>query len=309
MTTKDELVRTPDGQDLFCYQWLPDAGTVLKGSVLVLHGMADHAARFFRLGSALCAAGYAVYAHDQRGHGRTAGSTNKIGIIADSDGLDVLVEDAHLIVQKLKSDFPGLPVFLFAHSMGSFVAQGYAQKYGNGIAGMVLSGSNGSIGIMADLARIIAKGEVRKHGRDERSEKLNALSFGSFNNAFKPNRTAFDWLTSVDDEVDKYIRDPYCGDVFPAGFFYDLAGFLKRIHQKANLFRVPENLPIALFAGEIDPVGGKKGVGKLYREYRGRGITDLSMKLYPGARHEILNEKNHEVVEQDIVRWIEQHTR
>ncbi|HPX48458.1 MAG TPA: alpha/beta fold hydrolase, partial [Treponemataceae bacterium] len=174
MTTKDELVRTPDGHDLFCYQWLPDAGTVLKGSVLVLHGMADHAARFFRLGSALCAAGYAVYAHDQRGHGRTAGSTNKIGIIADSDGLDVLVEDAHLIVKKLKSDFPGLPVFLFAHSMGSFVAQGYAQKYGNGIAGMVLSGSNGSIGIMADLARIIAKGEVRKHGRDERSEKLNA---------------------------------------------------------------------------------------------------------------------------------------
>lgn len=309
MTTKDALVRTPDGKDLFCYQWLPDEGTAVKGSVLVLHGMADHAARFARLGAALCAAGYAVYAHDQRGHGRTAGSTNKIGIVADSDGLDVLVEDARLMIQRLKSDFPGVPAFLFAHSMGSFVAQGFVQKYGSEIAGLALSGSNGSIGIMAPLARMIAKGEIRKHGRDERSEKLNTLSFGSFNNAFKPNRTAFDWLSSVDAEVDKYIQDPYCGDVFPAGFFYDLAGFLNRIHQKKNLERVPKDLPIALFAGEIDPVGGKRGVGKLYGEYRGCGIKDLSMKLYPDARHEILNEKNHEEVEQDIVGWIAAHTR
>lgn len=303
-TMKEERIRSGDGTELYCSQWIPAADTPVKGCALVLHGMADHAARFSSLAAALSEAGYAVYAYDQRGHGRTAGSDEAIGIIADSDGMDLLVEDARLMISKLREDFGAVPVFLIAHSMGSFVAQGFAQRYGDSISGMVLSGSNGSIGVMADLAKLVAKNEIKKHGRNRRSEKLNTLSFGSFNNRFRPNRTAFDWLSSVDAEVDKYVGDPWCGGVFTAGFFYDLADFLKRIHQKRNLEKVPANLPIALFSGDVDPVGGRKGAGKLYREYKKRGVADLSLKLYPNARHEILNEKNREEVEQDILGWI-----
>lgn len=304
---KETTLTAPDGKELFCYQWIPEDIKKCKGCVLVIHGMADHAARFKRISTLLCENGYVVYAYDQRGHGKTAGTTNKIGIISDSHSLDLLVEDVHFMVETLKKDFKNLPVFIFAHSMGSFVAQGFIQKYGTTIKGLALSGSNGSIGIKAQFARIIAKAEIKKHGRNYRSEKLNALSFGSYNKAFKPNRTAFDWLTSVNEEVDAYIQDPYCGDVFPAGFFYDMADFLHRIQNKKNIAKVPVNLPIGLFSGEIDPVGGKRGVEKLYKAYRDRGVTVLYIKLYPQSRHEIINEKNHKEVEQEILAWIEKN--
>ena len=264
-TMKEERIRSGDGTELYCSQWIPAADTPVKGCALVLHGMADHAARFSSLASALSEAGYAVYAYDQRGHGRTAGSDEAIGIIADSDGMDLLVEDARLMISKLREDFGAVPVFLIAHSMGSFVAQGFAQRYGDSISGMVLSGSNGSIGVMADLAKLVAKSEIKKHGRNRRSEK--SIRPSSFNKARStaPPSTAVEWTP-----VDKASGIPGA-EVFTAGFF-TMCRFSQRIHQAQP--RSSANLTPVLQTS----VPSAAEAGKSYRETK--RIADLSLKLY-----------------------------
>ncbi len=309
MNATTETVAAPDGAKLFCHRWTPDAGMPIKAAVFVAHGMAEHAGRYERLARALCDAGYAVWAHDQRGHGRTADGPDRFGVIPGANGLDTLVEDLHAVNAALRAAVPGVPVFLVAHSMGSFVAQGYAQRHGGELDGMVLSGSNGSVGVLADVMRLIAGREARKHGREARRPSLDRLSFGRFNDAFKPNRTAFDWLSGDEAEVDKYIADPFCGALFPAGYFYDLAGYLKGIHRKSAVNLVPKDLPICLLAGEDDPVGGKKGIPKLEELYRRSGVADLTVKLYPGKRHEILNETNRDEVTADMLRWLDGRIR
>jgi alpha-beta hydrolase superfamily lysophospholipase len=156
------------------------------------------------------------------------------------------------------------------------------------IKGTILSGTNGSIGVMADVARIIAKREIKRIGRSEKSERLDKLSFGGYNRAFKPNRTKFDWLSRDEKEVDKYIEDPFCGTIFTAGFFYDLLGGLKLIANKNEIIKIPKDLPIILFSGDKDPVGKNgRGVLRLVKTYKKLGIKDLTYKLYTEGRHEM----------------------
>lgn len=309
MTAKNCTFRASDGKDILGYKWTPDSSTAAKAVVQIVHGMAETAIRYERFAQKLTQEGYVVYAYDQRGHGKTAGSLDDVGYIADKDSLQLLVDDQHGITESIRKENAGLPVFLFGHSMGSFVTQGYIQLYGKELKGAVLSGSNGKTGILLDIGKIMATGEIKKVGRKVRSPKLNQLSFGTYNSAFKPNRTDFDWLSRDNAEVDKYIQDPYCGGVFSAGFYLDMILFLKQIQKKENILKVPASLPILLASGEKDPVGGSKGVRNLFNAYQKVGVTDLSIKLYTDARHEILNETNREEVMADILDWLNQRVK
>jgi alpha-beta hydrolase superfamily lysophospholipase len=306
MIVRHTAFRTTDGANIHGYRWAPDPGISLKGAVQICHGMAEHAFRYERFAQRLCESGYVVYAHDQRGHGQTAGSLKSVGIIADRDGLDVLVDDLLLMTRNAHAEYPDLPVFLFAHSMGSFVAQRFIQLHGDTLAGVVLSGTNGKQLFLPIAGEVFARGEIRKNGRDTPSAKLTAMSFGGFNSPFRPNRTDFDWLSRDEAEVDKYIDDPYCGGTFPSGYFFDMARFLQKIQKPKNVGSVPVSLPVFLVSGEKDPVGGcGKGVLRLKNTYRKHGVKDLSCKLYPDARHEILNEINRDEVMNDVVSWID----
>ncbi len=192
--------------------------------------------------------------------------------------------------------------------MGSFATQKYIMLYGNELKGTILSGSNGRQGIMLDIGTMFAKNEIKKHGRKAQSFKLNKMSFGSYNNTFKPNRTEYDWLSRDNAEVDRYIEDPFCGTVFTAGFFYDFLTALKEIENKSNLSFVPKDLPIYIFSGEKYPVGKcGKGVINLYNRYKNYGIKDVTYKLYKDGRHEMLNEINRDEVMKDVVDWLNQH--
>jgi len=307
MKTKDISFQGNDGYTLRGYYWSPDKGKV-KAVVQIVHGMAEQASRYARFAEALCQNGYAAYAYDQRGHGRTAGAPEKTGVLAERDSLNVLVSDAFALTTTIRKEHPGLPVFMFAHSMGSFVAQGFIQQHSQAVDALVLSGSNGKQGPIVHIGKMVAAAEIRKNGREFRSAKLDQLSFGSFNKAFRPNRTAFDWLSRDEAEVDKYVNDPYCGQLFSAGYFYDLVCYLIQVHQAQNLKRVSTKLPVLLIAGEEDPVGNKgKGVRRLYECYRSLGLSDLAIKLYPGARHEVLNETNRDEVTSDVITWLDKH--
>ncbi|SHO53233.1 alpha/beta hydrolase [Anaerocolumna xylanovorans] len=302
--------KSEEGTKIFVYVWKPDENVKVKGIVQFAHGMAETANRYERFAEVLVKEGFIVYANDHRGHGKTAGDPAKLGYLADKDGFDWLVKDIHQLSMIIKQEYPDLPLFLLGHSMGSFAVQRYIMLYGNDLKGAILSGSNGKQGIMLGVARLLAGKEVKKHGRKTASEKMNQMFFGSYNNKFKPNRTEFDWLTRDKEEVDKYVNDPFCGTVFTGGFFYDFTSGLKDVENKENLSLIPKKLPIFIFSGDKDPVGKYgKGVTKLYNTYKKYGIKDVTLKLYPGGRHEMLNEINRDEVMKDAVDWINHHMR
>lgn len=291
------------GLEVFVYKWLPDGA--VKGAVQIAHGMAETAARYERLAEQLTGAGFAVYANDHCGHGKTVGDPEKVGDLGE-DGSNHMLDNMKQLLGIIKKENPGLPVFLLGHSMGSFLTQRFLQLYGETLNGAVLSGSNGKVpGIMLWLGRLISGWEIRRRGRGWRSELLNKLSFGAYNKPFRPNRTPFDWLSRDDDEVDKYIANPYCGGVFTAGFFHDLGGLLKLNGNKKEVAKVPKDLPIYIFSGDMDPVGEYgKGVMRLVKAYQKAGVKNLQYKLYKGGRHEMLNETNRDEVMKDIIDWL-----
>jgi len=289
---------------IYYYKWSPDNIDNAKGVVQISHGMAEISERYERLAKALTSEGYIVYCNDHRGHGKTAGILENVGYLRDEDGFLWLVKNMYELSQIIKNENCGLPLFLLGHSMGSFLSQRYIQLYGKEISAVILSGTNGKQGLVLDLGLSIAKLEIIKKGRKAKSDVLNNLSFGSYNKAFKPARTEFDWLSRDTKEVDKYIENEFCGGVFTAGFFYDFFIGLKEIEKNSNINDIPKNLPIYVFSGVKDPVGGVKGVMKLVKTYKNLGISDITYKFYENGRHEMLNEINREEVTSDLIVWL-----
>jgi len=219
-----------------------------------------------------------------------------------------VVEDVKTLSNIIKENHSGLPLFLFGHSMGSLLAREYIFAHSQELNGVILSATAGDPGLLGNVGIFVSKLESILRGKKAKSSLLDNLSFGKFNTAFKPNRTAFDWLSRENAEVDKYVEDPYCGNVFTAGFFNDMLKGIKSINTAANIEKVSKYLPIYLIAGEQDPVGeNTTGVMKVYKAFEKAGIEDIKYKFYKDARHELLNETNRQEVFVDIINWIELH--
>ena len=308
MKNEDFTFVSEEGTEIFVYKWLPEANKEIIGVVQIAHGMAENAGRYEALAKKLTDDGFAVYANDHRGHGKTSDSVEKQGILANNEGFKWMVKDVHKLTEIIKRNHADIPVFLLGHSMGSFIAQKYIMIYGNELDGVILSGTNGRQGFMLTVGSFVAMVECQLKGRDAKSLILTQMSFGSYNDNFKPLRTKFDWLSRDNSEVDKYITDPYCGAVFTAGFYYDFLEGLKEIEKQENMDKVPKDLPIYMFSGAKDPVGKEgKGVRDLYDSYKSMGVKDVLIKLYKGGRHEMLNEINREEVMENLVKWIKSH--
>ena len=308
MELKNFTFKSEEGTEIYVYNWVPDSEVKVKGVVQIAHGMAETAARYERFAEFMTKNGYIIYINDHRGHGKTAGSLDNVGYLADEDGFDWMAKDLYKLSGIIKQEHAGLPLFLYGHSMGSYVAQRYIMLFGNELKGVLMSGSNGKQGMILTIGSLVAKQEVKKNGRKVKSDKLNQMSFGGFNKAFAPNRTDFDWLSRDNAEVDKYVNDPYCGFVCTTGFFSDLLAGLKTIEKKENIAQVPKSLPIFIFSGAMDPCGKNgKGVTKLFNAYKKQGISDVTLKLYPEARHELLNETNRDEVMKDFLAWVDSH--
>ncbi len=295
--------RAADGTPIFAYRWLPDSE--IKAVLQIAHGMSEHAKRYEEFAVFLTGEGYAVYANDHRGHGQTAGEMEKLGYFSDLNGWETVVEDMKGLNDMIHTYHGKLPIYLLGHSMGSFLSRRYIQKYGEQLAGVILSGTGADSGILGTIAVMIAKWEMKTKGQRVRSDRLNYLSFGRFNKNFQPARTAFDWLTRDEEQVDLYRRDPYCGYIVTSSFFRDMLTGLKMAEHKDNLLCTPKTLPMYFISGSMDPVGGEtKGVLKVIRKYEKAGIVDIEKKFYEGARHEVLKEINKEEVFQDILNWL-----
>jgi alpha-beta hydrolase superfamily lysophospholipase len=305
MIRKNFSFCAPDDVEIYVYQWRPEGP--IRAAVNIAHGMAETAARYERFAGVLTKNGYAVYAEDHRGHGKTIKEAAHAGE-AGADALNKMMGDLHQLSEIIKKEIPATPLFLLGHSMGSFLAQGYIERWGKELKGAILSGAAGPADLLTGIGQVIAYLEMLRVGATGRSNFLNFLSFGNFNKQFAPARTDFDWLSRDNSEVDKYIADPFCGGLFPTAFFYDLCRFWRQIHRKEELSRIPQDLPLYFFSGQKDPVGANAvGVRHLISIYQKLGIKDLSFKFYEGGRHEMLNEINREEVMADVIRWLDAH--
>ncbi|CRM25172.1 alpha/beta hydrolase [Pseudomonas marginalis] len=292
-----------DRSRLYVNHWMPDGPA--KAVVMLSHGMAEHSGRYARLAEALCSAGYGVYAPDQRGHGRTA-DEGTLGLYAEKDGWNKVVGDLASLNQHIGQQQPGLPIILLGHSMGSYIAQAYLLHHSASLHGAILSGSNFQPVALYRAARLIARAERLRQGVRGRSALIEFLSFGSFNKAFKPTRTAFDWLSRDPNEVDKYINDPLCGFRCTNQLWIDLLGGLQQISKASNLAQIDPGLPILVMGGECDPVSEGKRLKSLAHALREAGSQHLQLNIYPQARHEVFNETNRDEVTADVLTWLDQ---
>jgi alpha-beta hydrolase superfamily lysophospholipase len=305
MKSSDFIHKASDGTPIFVRKWLPSGN--VKAILLVAHGLAEHSQRYERLASLLASAGWASYAPDHRGHGRTA-AAGELGWFAPREGFSRVRDDLHEIALVAASENPGLPLFLLGHSMGSLLAESYLAPYGRELSGCVLSG------ILAPLPPILvvagklisALGSAFK-GQKTPSKLLHRMSFDASNRDFEPARTRVDWLSRDAAEVDKYVADPLCGFVASFGMYRDLlAGFVSVYYRGAGFTALPKPLPLLILAGAEDPQGGAQSfVPLLADRYKAAGLQDIETRLYPGARHEILNETNRDEVMGDIKLWLE----
>ena len=301
MERQDFVHEAPDGTNIQVYRWLCDDP---KAIVHISHGMAEHAQRYAFLADALTATGFSVYAHDHRGHGQSIPPGEQPGHLGDDDGWQLLVDDVHAINRSIAAQHPGLPIIALGHSMGSFAVQQLLYEKPNDYAGAIMSASNGKPPPIAIAGRIVARVESRRVGKRSPSPLIQKLTFEDFNKRFAPNRTTADWLSRDTEQVDKYVADPLCGFACTTQTWVSFLRALPKIASPTNTGRVKRELPILIIAGNEDPVGDRgAGVLRLGQAYRDAGMSRVDLKLYDGARHEILNETNRDEVVNDILEW------
>ena len=287
-----------DGHSIRVCRWRPkEAPTAI---IQILHGLGEHAGRYERFAKAGVDAGHAVFAHDHRGHGSRAETR---GHFADTRGWNCVIADVASVNTAIRIEYPGRPVVLFGHSMGSYIAQAYAMRHPQDLDLLILSASTSAAALEVRSGNLLAT-MLAAFAPRHQSGLLNYLGFNAFNRPFKPARTPMDWLSRDQSEVDKFIADPLCGGPYSNALWRDLTGGLIEIHARKALDRIPAALPILITGGSKDPVGGEKGMRRLYAAYASTGHNQLTLKLYEDGRHEMLNETNRDNVTADILDWI-----
>lgn len=298
-----------DAGDHYYHEW---STTKPIAWLHIMHGMAEHGARYADLARFLNQHDIMVTAGDHRGHGHTGSAADSLYHFGDNDGWNQMVDDQWQLIDHIATEHD-LPLIILGHSMGSFMATHFCQRYaqaltGKSLKGLILSGSNydapGAFKIVAGLAKIE---RIRLGGRHI-SSLLETLSFGAFNRAFKPNRTQKDWLSRDHKQVDTYIADPMCGGPISTQSWYDFLRGLAQLFSKKALAQIDKELPVYLLAGELDPVGKQgKGVKKFQTILQQIGVKQVDLKLYAEGRHEMINETNRTEVYEDILKWLQAH--
>lgn len=301
MQTRAFEIEAPDQHTIRGTHWRPE-GDVL-GVIQIFHGLGEHHQRYERFAGVATARGFAVVAHDHRGHGTHA---EDLGHFADKDGWQLLTDDGLLVNDMIGDQYPGLPIVLLGHSMGSYIAQYFSMQHDYRLTALVLSASTWPKKIQLIPGRLIARFVTMRHGIRGKSELLHKLGFGAFNKSFEPSRTELDWLSRDTAEVDAYVSDPLCGGPYSCGLWLDLMGGLQAIASDHALRRIRKDLPVLFTGGADDPVGGQKGITDLVMHYAKSGHSSLSTKIYPEGRHEMFNETNRDEFTADVLNWIEE---
>ncbi len=278
-----------------------------KAVAQIVHGMAEHIDRYGEFARYLAQRGFAVCGHDHIGHGGSVDNEEQLGHMPMRGGKDILTGDMDKLRELMTARYPGLPYFVFGHSMGSFATRCYLARHGTGLAGAIICGTGNQAAALslAGNALCHAIGAIR--GASYRSKLMDNLAAGGFNKAIDNPRSSVDWISHNAQNVEAYLADPRCGFMFSVGAYAALTDMSHEAVTKACVAAYPKDLPLLYVAGEQDPVGDcGKGVRAAAKLAQDAGIGDVTMRLFPSMRHEILNEDGKAQVMADIAAWIEQ---
>ncbi len=298
--------KASDSKKIIYRIWIPENNHI-HSIVHIFHGMAEHSARYERFANYLNGLGIAVYAQDHRGHGMTA-SDEELGWFAEKNGWKRVLQDGYELDQIIAKTYPGKDIFLFGHSMGSFMVRSLITQHPSQYTGAIICGTSSGQGFLGFAGKMLARiRSLRNHGHNP-DLLLDNLSFGSFGRDIQPQKTTFDWLSHDEDEVQAYVDDPLCGFVCTTRFFIDLLDGIAMANNKRLMRRIPKDFPLYIISGSMDPVGAYgKGVQKVYEAYLASGLNEVRFDLIEGARHELLNAINREDIHKMLGQWLEQH--
>ena len=291
------------GFTVYAREWLPERPA--RAVIQIVHGIAEHIGRYEEIARFLSGYGFLVCGEDHLGHGRTAEGGN-YGFFAPADGWDLVVRDIRRLRELEGEKYPTLPYLLLGHSMGSFLTRTYLIAYPGTLDGAILSGTGQEPAPLVALGRALSALECRRLGPQGVSPLVDTLSLGAYNRRFRPNRTSADWISRDPAAVDAYLADPLCRSKPTVSMFRDMMEGLQFIAVRDNLRKMDPSTPVLLLSGDRDPVGGMgKGVRKVQNMFLDAGCTDVTLKLYPGCRHEMFHEVNQQEVFQDLLAWLE----
>ncbi|HOM02255.1 MAG TPA: alpha/beta hydrolase [Acetivibrio sp.] len=294
---------TKDKTDIFVYKWIPKDN--IRGIVQIAHGVGEHGKRYKNFAKELVKSGYAVYANDHRGHGKTAKTPSQSDYFGNNCW-NLMVEDCRQLTEIIRKENPHAAVFFFGHSMGSFLLRQYLYEYPRVIDGAILAGTGIYEKLLVDAGILIIKRFINK-GIDEKKSYhiINKILFKGFNSKIDNPKTNFDWLSRDDKTVQDFINDPLCGIPRSIHFFYDFLCGIREVHKKENVERIPKSIPIFIISGDKDPVGHwGSDIPALAHKFGKAGIRDVTYRLYKDARHELFNELNRAEVINDIIAWL-----
>lgn len=276
----------------------------IRGVVQLSHGMVDCVRRYRYLAEDFCARGYVFAGNEHLGHGGTAASADDFGFFAEKNGVDFILRDLLSMNKILKERYPGVPVILLGHSMGSFIARLYTTRYPHTIRALIIHGTGGK-NPAVPFGKLIAKAVRDIHGPRYRSKMINRLAFSGYNAHFDKKEGPNAWLTRDASKISDRDTNPYTNFIFTVSGFLDLFGMCADCNKPAWFAAFPKELPVLIVSGDEDPVGAYgKGPTYVYKHLMLDGVQDVTLKLYPGARHELFNETNCEEVFADIAAWI-----
>jgi len=303
--SKQEKFIENNRQMIYYTEWKTDIENP-KGNVVLVHGMAEHVNRYSIFAESLLNNGYNVFGYDQRGHGYSAKTESDLGYIDKDTGWDTYIEDLKLIIDLVGKENPNDKLFLLGHSMGSFVARDFAVRNPELIDGLIVSGSTDMLLIDMLLGVTMAKIEQMIRGKNENAKNVDQFIGSRLNGKFKDTRTKFDWLSSNEENVDNYIKDPFCGFCPKTSFYLAFFKGLIKLHDPSTYSKISKNIPVLMLSGQQDPVTNM-GLGtiRLFDKFKENGVSDIKMKIYPDMRHEIFNESGKSIVFHDVIDWID----
>lgn len=284
---------------------------VTKGVVQIAHGICEHIERYDEFAAYLAYHGYLVVGNDHLGHGKSAATPEDLGFFGETAGWELAVRDMRGVYEHLRESYPRLPYFLFGHSMGSFLTRTYLIKYRDGLSGAILSGTGQQREAVLTAGVAMARQEIHRNGPRYRSKRLNNMAFGSYNRHMpKPLHSSSDWLTRDLEVLARSAGDPLTEFIPTASLFADMLGGMAYNQKAGNLRRMNKALPVLFLSGDMDPVGDEgKGVWLAYRSFLDAGMEDVTLRLYPGGRHEMINETNRQQVYRDVLDWYNIHLK
>ena len=300
---RDVTFPSSDGKNTIHAELFVPSDKNILGVVQISHGMMDYIGRYRGMAEAFCEAGYALCGHDHLGHGDSVKTPDDYGFFASKDGYDFVIDDVKRMNDLIRKDFPGVPVVLLGHSMGSFIARLYAVDYEDSIDGLIIHGTAGP-NPATDAGLLLVKILRAVKGERHRSRFVCSLADGGYNKGFDPAEGSGAWLTRDPSMVADRVGNPKNDFIFTLAGYEDLFYFLGNCNDSQWFCEFPKGLPTLIVSGENDPVGGfGKGVRYVYDNLKKNG-ADVSLKLYPGARHELFMETNREEVFSDLIKWV-----